>query len=101
MKWTKFYPILFLFLSAVTVNAQNTRDYRLMLKNGSFTPEKNISINKNNNLNARLSSPGQKSFVIIQFETIPSTDEKAELKERRDRTTRIHSQLRLYCYDYR
>ena len=74
------YTLLF-FLISVSVFAQNAKDYRLLLRNGSFTPEKNIQPGNSGTIKLREASDTQKSFVIIQFDKIPGEDEKNELKK--------------------
>ena len=54
--------------------------HRIVLKDGSFTPESNISALKIGELNQKLRRLNRKSFVIIQFENIPGEQEKAQLK---------------------
>jgi hypothetical protein len=68
--------ILFLATSATTSFGQ----YRIMLKNESFTPDKNISVEKLVELNKKMTSLNRKSFVIIQFENIPTESEKKQLQ---------------------
>ncbi|NIJ51286.1 S8 family serine peptidase [Dyadobacter arcticus] len=83
MDWKHFYnTLLIYFLVSVSVNAQETKDYKVLLKSGSFTPERNISTGKVRTMRSADpgSNPGQKSFVLIQFEEIPSEAEKADLK---------------------
>jgi len=60
--------------------AQNAGDYQLSLINGSFTPGKNIFPGSKAGLNLRLGPVQVKSFVVIQFETIPDEEAKAQLK---------------------
>lgn len=55
--------------------------YRLSLKSGSFIPPKNIADTTIAELNKNIFRPGAKSFVIIQFENIPSAIEKEQLKK--------------------
>jgi hypothetical protein len=59
-------------------NAQNTADYRLLLRTGSFTPEKNVSDNTGT-INRKTSPADDRSFVIIQFEKIPDQNERQQL----------------------
>ncbi|MCF0057568.1 S8 family serine peptidase [Dyadobacter sp. CY356] len=54
--------------------------YRLLLRNESFTPEKNVSVTGVAELNRKKISLNRKSFVIIQFEGTPTEAETAELK---------------------
>jgi hypothetical protein len=81
VQWKKIYHTLSLLaLLSGTVLAQNVKDYKLMLKSGSFTPKKNISENEKAGVNLRTSKTG-KSFVIIQFEEIPTKEEREQLKK--------------------
>lgn len=82
MKWKNLYYTLGL-ASLLMGNAtgQKRQDYQILLKSGSIVPERNIS-SATGRANAafRLSAAGQKSFVIIQFDEIPSADERRQLK---------------------
>lgn len=69
-----------------TANAQKAPDqedarYRLQLLNSSFVPEKNIAADKLSLLNRKASRVNKKSFVIIQFESIPTAGEREQLKQ--------------------
>ena len=55
--------------------------YRLSLKSGSFIPSKNITDTSIARLNKQAMRPGGKSFVVIQFEKIPTETEKLVLKQ--------------------
>ncbi|MCE7067785.1 S8 family serine peptidase [Dyadobacter sp. CY326] len=82
MEWKKLYHTLFIFLLAsLSVNAQHNRDFKILLKSGSFTPEKNIAVSGKQTASLRTIASGSKTLVIIQFETIPTALERAELKE--------------------
>ncbi|MEO6687415.1 MAG: peptidase S8/S53 subtilisin kexin sedolisin, partial [Dyadobacter sp.] len=74
----KFY--LFATLVVLISNVASAQ-YRLLLRNESFTPEKNISVAGVAELNRKKISLNRKSFVIIQFEGIPTESETRELKE--------------------
>lgn len=80
MKWKNLYhSISLLLLFSATVNGQVARDYKVLLRSGSFTPERNISgIEKGANLRI---SGAIKRFVIIQFENIPTQEERGQLKK--------------------
>ena len=71
--------IVYLFAS-LSGAAQNSNDYRLLLKNGSFTPVKNVSRGNAAGTNLRIVPFNSKSFVVIQFEKIPDEEEKKRLK---------------------
>ncbi|SEJ27993.1 Por secretion system C-terminal sorting domain-containing protein [Dyadobacter sp. SG02] len=83
MKWKNLYYTLWL-ASLLISNAwgQKRQDYQILLQSGSFTPERNVS-SSNGRANAafRLSTAGQKSFVVIQFDDIPTEDERRELRK--------------------
>ncbi len=74
-----FTCIIFI-LNSFSGAAQSVNDYHLLLKNGSFTPERNILPDGSNGINLRTSSFNSKSFVIIQFEEIPDEEERRQLK---------------------
>src|SRR5690242_18406334 len=70
-----------------TVNAQKETTsedvrYRLQLLNSSFVPEKNIAADKLSLLNKKASRVNGKSFTVIQFENIPTTQERELLKQK-------------------
>jgi hypothetical protein len=68
------------FLLLTDTYAQKNSDFSLLLRNGTIIPAKNISDNTVNANNRRSASPGQKSFVVIQFESIPNDPEIELLK---------------------
>ncbi|MEO6684388.1 MAG: hypothetical protein ABIN24_00425, partial [Dyadobacter sp.] len=78
MKSTLLLKIIFLCTLPLTVLSQNQKSYQIELKNGYFTPEKNIGTGKTGEINGRL-RPNKKTFVIIQFEEIPGQAEREEL----------------------
>ncbi|MGZ8554407.1 MAG: S8 family serine peptidase, partial [Chitinophagaceae bacterium] len=78
---------VFLFFSSasfsqVVPQKQNEDDrFRISLKSGSFIPQKNIGDARVIEMNKTVFKPGKKSFVIIQFEKIPTSIEKEQLKK--------------------
>ncbi|MCF2516174.1 S8 family serine peptidase [Dyadobacter sp. CY351] len=81
MEWKKLYHTLSFFaLTSLSVTAQNGKDFKVLLNSGSFTPEKNISANKQG-ANLRTAADGSRTFVVIQFESIPNNAERDELKK--------------------
>ena len=74
-----FTCIAFIFIS-FSGYSQSVNDYHILLKNGSFTPERNVFPDKKDEVNLRISSFHSKSFVIIQFENIPDEQEREQLK---------------------
>lgn len=71
------------FASFAQVNAQTPGDerYRVSLKSGSFIPSHNITDEKIGDMNRAAHRPGEKSFVIIQFEILPGESEKLQLRQ--------------------
>lgn len=68
----------FLLLSFPALSQQDSA-YRLLLRSGSFIPEKNITTNATQEFNRKASRVDGQSFAIIQFEHIPSADERQQL----------------------
>jgi hypothetical protein len=75
-----YYTLIFVAALSVATNAQPRKDYKVLLKSGAFTPERNVSADPNRPSGFRLSNAGQKSLVIIQFEDIPTEAERNQLK---------------------
>lgn len=82
MKWKNVcYTLLLTSLLIGNVRGQKRQDYQILLKSGSFTPERNVSsATGRSNAALRISTPGQKSFVVIQFDDIPTEEERRELR---------------------
>jgi hypothetical protein len=76
-----YHTLLFFNLVSFFAFSQEAKDYRILLKSGSFTPQKNISETSNLFSNLRSSASDPKVFVIIQFENIPSQEAKNQLKQ--------------------
>lgn len=70
----------FTFLGFIA-NAQRQEPYRLLLNSGSFIPQKNITSGKIDSLNKKFFRVAGKSFVIIQFENIPTDEERKQLQQ--------------------
>jgi len=68
--------------SAQVVPAQqeDSTRYRLALRSGSFIPSKNISDTSIEVLNRTAMRPGGRTFIVIQFEKIPTESEKEILR---------------------
>ncbi|MEO8403938.1 MAG: S8 family serine peptidase, partial [Chitinophagaceae bacterium] len=87
----KFNPILLitvLLLAGFTSLAQNQVNtsgdesrYRLQLQSGSFIPQRNITANKIDSLNQKTAKVSGLSFIIIQFESIPTADQRKQLQQ--------------------
>jgi len=58
----------------------NEERYRLSLNSGSFIPPRNITVFRIDTVNKKAFRPQGKSFVIIQFENIPTETEKQQLR---------------------
>ncbi|MDP9230375.1 MAG: S8 family serine peptidase, partial [Bacteroidota bacterium] len=67
--------LLFSFMAL----AQKNNDHTLLLKSGPFTPEKNISAAFVDQFNRRAGKIEDKSFSIIQFEHIPTDEERNQM----------------------
>lgn len=80
----RFNPVpliaVLLFFSYATFAQEDAR-YRLSLKSGSFIPQKNIGETRIDEVNRKAFRAEGKSFVIIQFESIPDQKEKEQLKQ--------------------
>lgn len=75
------YTLLLTSLLIGNVKGQKRQDYQILLKSGSIVPERNVSsASGRSNAAFRLSTAGQKSFVVIQFDEIPTAEERRELK---------------------
>jgi len=77
MKLKNLYLFVAFFALCVTVSFAQ---HRIILRDGSFTPENNITASRITEFNRRLGSLNRKSFVVIQFENTPGDAEKTELK---------------------
>jgi hypothetical protein len=83
----RFNPIplitIWLLLS-FSASAQLSSDgsaYRLQLQSGAFIPEKNITVDKLNAIDKRALTVSGKSFLILQFETIPTEAQRKQLQQ--------------------
>jgi hypothetical protein len=78
----KIRPVLLIITLAVfSLSALSQRDsaYRLFLKNGWVIPQKNISADLTREFNRRSLQFEGRSFAIIQFEHIPTAEERQQL----------------------
>ncbi|WP_353722196.1 hypothetical protein [Dyadobacter sp. 676] len=77
-----YYTLLLTSLMIGKVAGQQRQNYELLLRSGSFVPERNVSSgNGRGNAAFKFSDTGQKSFVIIQFDEIPTEETRRALKE--------------------
>ncbi|WP_276500004.1 S8 family serine peptidase [Terrimonas pollutisoli] len=70
-----------MLLCSYTSFSQDDEKFRLQLKSGSFIPAKNFDDSTISQVSQRASRSGGKSFVVIQFESIPSAEERKQLLE--------------------
>src|SRR4030095_13398285 len=77
----KIRPVLILALLVLSLPALSQQDsaYRLFLKSGSFIPPRNISADVAGDFNRRSLRFEGRSFAIIQFEHIPTAEERQQL----------------------
>lgn len=69
-------PLFFLlFVSVISVGQEN-KNYTIQLKNGAFTPQKNINGLDITILSKKIKPVNDKIYLIIQFEAIPTEVEK-------------------------
>src|SRR5688500_4297522 len=77
--------LLFFSYASFAQDAPQKREddgrYRLSLKSGSFIPQKNIADARIDEVNRKAYRAEGKSFVIIQFESIPTQKEKDQLRQ--------------------
>ena len=68
-----------LLLFSLPALSQQDSAYRLFLKSGSFIPQKNISSDATQTFNSKALRLEGQSFAIIQFDHVPSPDERQHL----------------------
>lgn len=73
-------PLVTALLFSYASFAQPDSRYRLSLQAGNFIPEKNITASRVNNLNQKMARFRNRSFVLIQFESLPGETEKKLMK---------------------
>ena len=70
-----------LLLFSLSLAGQNDSRYNLLLKSGTFIPQKNITADKLDQFNRKAVRTTGKTFAVIQFENIPTPEEKKQLQE--------------------
>ncbi|TMI84959.1 MAG: T9SS type A sorting domain-containing protein [Bacteroidetes bacterium] len=78
----KAYPLPLIataLLFSLPALSQQDSAYRLFLRNGSFIPQKNIDSSTAQQINRKAFRVNGQSFAIIQFEHIPTADERQRL----------------------
>ncbi|HWR32642.1 MAG TPA: S8 family serine peptidase, partial [Chitinophagaceae bacterium] len=81
MKSNPIPVIAVLLLLSCSLAAQDDSRYSLLLKSGSFIPDKNITAEKLDQFNRTASRTTGITFAIIQFEQIPSAAERQQLQQ--------------------
>ena len=66
-----------MLLSSILSVAQQSGRYEIRLRGGSFTPDPNISVENIEVLNQQ----GKGCFVLVQFEVLPTTAVKEEMRK--------------------
>src|SRR5215475_1495880 len=72
-------PLIAALLLSLTALSQHDSAYRLFLRSGSFIPQKNIDSSATDQINRKAFRVNGQSFAIIQFEHIPTDDERQRL----------------------
>ncbi|HEV7779882.1 MAG TPA: S8 family serine peptidase [Chitinophagaceae bacterium] len=80
MRFNPIPLITVLLLLGFSSLAQDGSRYTIQLRSGPVTPEKNISAQRLEQFNRTAAKTSGKSFAIIQFEQIPTEEEKQQLK---------------------
>src|SRR5689334_18647442 len=85
----KFHPIplitllLCCALQSIAQSPEHARQddprYQLKLFSGNISPERNVTVEKLATLEKKLHRIGNKSFVVLQFEEIPSDADRKQL----------------------
>lgn len=81
MKLNPIPVIAVLLLLSCSLAAQDDPRYSLLLKSGSFIPEKNITAEKLDLFNRTASRTIGITFAVIQFEQIPTEAERKQLQQ--------------------
>ncbi len=68
-------------LFSVPLAAQQDSAFRILLKSGAIVPEKNITKEKLEQFDRIAFRSAGKTFAVIQFEKIPTAEEKLQLKQ--------------------
>ncbi len=74
-------PLTICLLVSFSLLAQDNSRYNLLLKSGKFIPEKNITSEQLDQFNRNAVKNAEKTFAIIQFEQLPTENEKQQLKQ--------------------
>lgn len=81
MKFNPVPVIAALLLLTLTASSQEEPGFRLLLKSGPVIPEKNITAEKINELDRRIPKTDGRSYLVIQFEKIPTANERKLLQQ--------------------
>ncbi len=71
---------MIIMLSPTTLIAQNNKSYNILLNSGEFVPKENINGLNKDNVVFNKSSFGDSYYLVLQFSTFPTENEKAQLK---------------------
>ncbi len=81
MRFNPIPLITFFLLLGFSSLAQEGSRYTIQLRSGPVTPEKNITAQRLEQFNRTTSRANDKSFAIIQFEQIPTDEQKQQLRQ--------------------
>jgi hypothetical protein len=81
MKPNPIPVIAAMLLLSLSSAGQDDSRYNLLLRSGSFIPEKNITADQLVAFNRNASRADGKTFAIIQFEQIPSAQQREQLSQ--------------------
>ena len=81
MKPNPIPVIAAMLLLSLSLTAQDDSRYNLLLKSGAFIPEKNITVEKLDQFNRTATKTSGQTFAIIQFEQIPSQQQRELLSQ--------------------
>jgi len=77
--------LLLLYLSpaaqVISLKRDDSSHFKILLKDGAFIPSNNIGADRINQFNQKASRVQGKAFAIIQFEKIPSVEERKLLQQ--------------------
>lgn len=81
MRMNPVLLIAVLSLFCLVATAQQKEPFTLLLNNGAFVPQKNITAEKIDAVNRLSARNGSKTFAIIQFEKIPTDATRRQLEQ--------------------
>ncbi len=81
MRFNPIPLIAAVLLVPLSLAAQDQNPYSLLLRSGSLTPSPNITPDHINDFNRKSSRTDGKTFAVLQFEQLPTEQQKRELKQ--------------------